>query len=111
MQNALRELEEETGLVGRSCRLAAVVTERDSHSGEQWLMFVFHCDGVTGELSRGSHEGKPSWVAIADLPLLPCPPADQHIAEAVFSGDGGVAFVNVRFDEGRLTDVTTTRDI
>jgi len=110
LANALRELAEETGLVGRSPRLRAVVTELDPVRTDAWLMFVFRVavDGPT--FSGDSREGDPAWVRLADVGQLPTPPADGAILAAVLDERPAVAFLTARYDDGRLVDVALRWD-
>lgn len=109
LDNALRELHEETGLTGRSPRLSVVVSELDAERAEAWLMFVFRVDVEAGGRLRGGDEGEPAWFELDAVAELPTPPADAAILAAVRSDAPGVAFLNVRFGDGSLRSVTTTR--
>ena len=106
---ALRELAEETGLVADGARLRAVVSEHDPVRDEAWLMFVFHAPEVAGALAGDGREGDVAWVPHARIGVLPTPPADAHIHAAVFDPAPGVAWLDLRFDGGRLARVSVAR--
>ncbi len=80
--------------------LAAVVTELDEVGGEAWLMFVFRAR-AEGAPAGDAREGEAAWVAIADLPDLPKPPADGAILDAALA-PSGLVFIRVTMDGGRL---------
>lgn len=109
LDGALRELAEETGLVGTSPRLCAVVSELDPLRGEAWLMFVFRVAVSDPTLSTATHEGHVTWVPLDDVPALPQPAADWYILAAVLEGQPGVAFLTARYEDGRLLDVAVAR--
>lgn len=111
LESALRELAEETGLVGVNPRLAAVVSELDPVRTETWLMFVFRVEVADPTLRSGHNEGEPQWVKTAEIDTLPTPPADRYILDAVLSNEPGVAFLTVRFDDGRLVGVDVRRSM
>jgi 8-oxo-dGTP diphosphatase len=77
---ALRELAEETGLVGRNPRLRGLITEVSPRKETQWLIFIFVVQEVAGDLldceSIHCAEGKLAWVPIDEVTSLPIPPAD-----------------------------------
>lgn len=108
LENACRELEEETGLRAPDPRLAVVVSEIDLATAERWIMFVFRETSPTGDIGPGSDEGRPVWVPIDDVTRKATPPADPYILEAVRAANEGVAFLHVTFDGGRLLDVRTS---
>jgi 8-oxo-dGTP diphosphatase len=105
LQNARRELEEETGLALEAVRLRAVVTEHDRRTGEAWLMFVFVAEADPSAALRGGAEGEPSWVEVARFDELATPAADRHILDAVQHESPGVAFLRVRLADGVLEGV------
>ena len=107
VDGALRELAEETGLVGHVPRLAAVVAEHDAAAGEAWLMFCVRVEAAATEFGGDGREGEPAWFDAAQVAALPTPPADGHILAAVRSAATrpGVAMLDVTFDDGRLGDV------
>ena len=107
LDGALRELAEETGLTGRTARLAAVVAEHDARAGEAWLMFCVRVDVDDPALGGDDREGTPAWVEVDAIPRLATPPADGHILAAVQAAATrpGVAMLDVTFDDGRLGDV------
>jgi 8-oxo-dGTP diphosphatase len=108
LQGALRELGEETGLDGMRPRLAAVVSEVDPVRREAWLMFAVRVDVAADGPLRAGTEGEAAWVALEDVPKLDTPPADAHILAAVLADRApGVAFLDARYDDGRLVAVTT----
>ena len=107
LENALRELTEETGLIGRNPLLSAIVTEEDRGNSDRWLMFVFRVH-AEGELVHDGPEGTVEWVALADITALPKPPADPFILAAIRSPAPTPHFLHVVFDDGRLIDVRTT---
>lgn len=107
--NALRELLEETGLAGHSPRLAAVVTELDPVRREAWLMFAFRVDVDSIGPLVSSAEGASAWVPVEDIGALPTPPADAAILAAVLDSTPGVAFMDIRYADGRLASVQTRR--
>jgi 8-oxo-dGTP diphosphatase len=109
LRGAMRELLEETGIRAPSARLAAVVTERDETSGEAWLMFVVRADIPSATPLVASDEGSLAWIPIESLSDLATPPADPHIAAVALGDDTGVAFLEVRFQDGSLVHVETTR--
>lgn len=104
LAGAGREFMEETGLHPQGLHLAAVVSEVDVASGDEWLMFVFGAR-ATGEPVGDPSEGVPRWVPMADVARLPKPPADDQILAAALSGPPGIAFLAVTFDGGRLVGV------
>ena len=110
LDNALRELKEETGATGLNPRLAVVVSELDPVLREAWLMFVFQVDVDAGDPAVASpvsdgREGLPVWVPLADVAGLATPAADGRILEAVLRGGDGVAFLNARYEDGVLASV------
>jgi 8-oxo-dGTP diphosphatase len=110
LENALRELTEETGAVGLNARLSAVVSERDAVRDEDWLLFVFRVDvdahdPALFEPAGEDREGTPAWVSIATIDQLPKPPADLYILSTVLEDRPGVAFMGVDFEDGALVDV------
>lgn len=111
LAGALRELTEETGLVGIAPRLRAVVSELDPLRREAWLMFVFRVAVTDPTLSAATHEGRAAWVPLAAVPALPQPAADGHILAAVLDERPGVAFLTARYEDGRLLDVTVARSV
>lgn len=104
LAGALRELAEETGLIGRAARLAVVVTEHDARAGEAWLMFCVRVDVDDPALGGDDREGTPAWVEVDAIPRLATPPADGHLLAAVQAATArsGVAVVDIAFDGGRL---------
>lgn len=109
LANALRELAEETGLIGHAPRLVAVATEHDAAGGEAWLMFLVRVTVGDTALTGDGREGKPAWFAPADIAALPTPPADTHFLAIVREAASrpGVAFIDLAYDGGALTDVRT----
>jgi 8-oxo-dGTP diphosphatase len=105
LDGALRELAEETGLVGRRARLRVVVSELDAVKDEAWLMFVFLVEVDDDTLGGDAREGPVAWVALADVPALAAPPADGQILAAALDERPGVAFLSARYEDGRLADV------
>jgi len=102
---ALRELAEETGLVGRDPRLRVVVAERDAVTGGAWLMFVFLVDAPDGHLRVGHREGDARWFPVEAIAALPTPDADPVIQAAALGEAPGVTFLAVRTEAGRLVGV------
>lgn len=103
LAGALREFREETGLEATRVSLAAIISELDNTRAEAWLMFVYRAF-ADGEPTGDPREGQPAWVAIADLPLLPKPPADAAMLEAALAPTG-LVFIQVTMDDGQLAGV------
>ena len=86
---ALRELAEETGLVGRHPRLRGLITEVSPRQDYQWLIFIFVVHEVAGDTldceSIDCAEGKLAWVPIDGVTSLPIPPADAIFFSRVIS--------------------------
>lgn len=109
LANALRELAEETGLQGHAPRLAAVATEHDAATGEAWLMFLVRVEVGDPALRSDGREGEPAWFAPDEIAALPTPLADPHLLAVVGEAATrpGVAFIDLAYDGGALTDVRT----
>lgn len=107
---AVRELAEETGLIGDAPRLVAVATEYDAVTGEAWLMFIVRVDVRDGTIRSDGREGEVAWVAPADVAALPAPPADASILAVVREAEvrGGVAFMGLRYERGHIAGVEIT---
>lgn len=110
LDSALRELTEETGLIGTCPRLAAVVSELDTVLDDACLMFIFRVDVPRGDPAPSHREGECRWIPLSEIAGLAIPPADPYILDAVLADDAGVTFLAVRFEDGRLVDVDTRRD-
>jgi 8-oxo-dGTP diphosphatase len=65
----IRELAEETGLVGRVRRPAGQV-ERDGPAGVSYLIDDFVCEPVGGQLRAGDDAGEARWVDRSELDAL-----------------------------------------
>jgi hypothetical protein len=72
-------------------------------------MFAFRVDVDAGGPLLGSDEGGPAWVRLEDVGALATPPADAAILAAVLDPEPGVAFLNIRYTAGRMTEVQTSR--
>jgi 8-oxo-dGTP diphosphatase len=106
---ALRELREETGLVPRSMRLAALVAELDTASGEAWLMHLFRASVEPDSQLPDSHrEGRLAWVPVWQVPRLAVPPADLVLLERVL--DERAVDLRIRLRAGRLVSVQVEAD-
>jgi 8-oxo-dGTP diphosphatase len=77
---ALRELYEETGLIGRNPALRGIITEISTRHDYQWLIFIFVVHQVTGEMlhcaERACPEGHLAWVPVQQVLQLPIPGSD-----------------------------------
>jgi 8-oxo-dGTP diphosphatase len=77
---ALRELQEETGLLGREPHLRGIITEISPRDDYQWLIFIFvthQIDGAMTELRQTDcPEGTLAWIPISQVLDLPIPEAD-----------------------------------
>ncbi len=76
---ALRELHEETGLVGRHALFRGLVTEISPLQHWQWLLFIYVVTEFEGEVRPDLREGRLRWIPVADLPTLPIPLSDASL--------------------------------
>lgn len=79
-ESALRELEEETGLVGYRPILRGIITEISPRDDYQWLIFIFLTDQFSGDANdcqqRDCPEGTLAWIPITQVTQLAIPEAD-----------------------------------
>lgn len=77
---ALRELYEETGLVGRHPRFRGLITEVSPRKDYQWIIFIFVVDQFAGDAldceAIDCREGRLAWIPVSEVAKLPIPPAD-----------------------------------
>jgi 8-oxo-dGTP diphosphatase len=86
---ALRELYEETGLVGRQPRLRGLITEVSPRNDYQWLIFIFVINQVSGDALDceviDCPEGTLAWIPINRVVDLPIPAADAIFFPRIIS--------------------------
>lgn len=99
---ALRELYEETGLVGRHPRFRGLITEVSPRKDYQWIIFIFVVYQVAGDAldcaSIDCREGKLAWIPISEVVNLPIPPADALFFPRVI-GPGPLFRAKFVYDE------------
>ncbi len=66
-QACLRELQEETGLIGSQPELIGVFSDPDRHPGQR-IAIAFRIGSVTGTLSAGDDAAAYQWVSPSELP-------------------------------------------
>ncbi|WP_379138347.1 8-oxo-dGTP diphosphatase [Paenibacillus sp. sgz500958] len=66
---AIREVKEETGLTVSNLVYKGLA-EYMNPGQERYMIFNYITYDFTGELLQGSREGKPEWVALADLETI-----------------------------------------
>jgi 8-oxo-dGTP diphosphatase len=99
---ALRELEEETGLVGQDPILRGIITEISPRDDYQWLIFIFVTDRFSGEMSDCQQidcsEGTLAWIPIAEVTQLSIPEADAIFFPHII-GDGPLFRAKFVYDQ------------
>lgn len=118
-----REIDEEAGLVLTSIALRGTITWTNfGPKREQWLGFVFLCDGWEGTPPAGNAEGSLEWIertrllaacdddeavrAAADLPMWA---GDRHFVPLVFDDDPRAFHGTMPYDGDRPRSWTYER--
>lgn len=69
---AIREIEEETGLIAKKLKLLGFITFPDfNHDGEDWYSFVYRVTEFEGELIKECDEGTLHWVPYDQIMSIP----------------------------------------
>ena len=79
-ETAIREMQEETGLIIRNPEMKAILTfpdNGDSPFGDEWHVFVFYSKKFSGILTSKCPEGRLEWIPKHELPKLPSWEGDQ----------------------------------
>jgi 8-oxo-dGTP diphosphatase len=85
---AIREIQEESGLVATGLSLRGTVSWPGfGKGGQDWFGFVFRVDSFTGQAHGGNQEGTLQWVPIKDLPQMPMWKSDFEWLPMVFDAD------------------------
>ena len=85
-QCAVRETEEETGLIiaPDDLHLFAMVAEKAYHGDTHWLMFLFRCKKPIDQLPPDISEGSFAFFAREKIKTLPIPETDQAALWPIF---------------------------
>ncbi|MEA3337319.1 MAG: 8-oxo-dGTP diphosphatase [Chloroflexota bacterium] len=94
---AVRELEEETGLLARAPKLRVIAAETSPRPDWQWLMFIYLARDVEGTVT-GCDEGDLAWVPINEVPNLSIPQADAIFFPYVVGDDQGPISMKFEYD-------------
>ncbi|WP_067840236.1 8-oxo-dGTP diphosphatase [Amphibacillus sediminis] len=81
-ESVIREVREETGLLVANPQLYSVATmtkKSAQYPKDEWMMFTFKADKVSGELVKECSEGELEWVDVAELASIPTAPSDRII--------------------------------
>lgn len=99
LQAAVREFEEETGLVAQDARLCGIVREVSPVPTWQWLIFMYRVTRFTGTLLADPPEGDLEWVPIQDLSNRTLPDADRVFTPKLLAGRDSVYEAVFRYDD------------
>jgi 8-oxo-dGTP diphosphatase len=95
---AIRELQEETGLVARGQpRLRVIATETSPRANWQWLMFIYLVTDFKGQLGHCA-EGDLAWIPVEQVPDLPIPQADAIFYPYVVGDLAGPISMKFEYD-------------
>jgi 8-oxo-dGTP diphosphatase len=97
---AVRELQEETGLVthGRP-ELRVIATETSPLPNWQWLMFIYLVTDFSGQVGQ-CDEGDLAWIPTGQVLSLPIPQADAIFFPFVVGGSPGPISMKFEYDAG-----------
>lgn len=98
---AVREVEEETGLVPTRTRLRAIITQVAPIPRQQWMLFIYWMERCRGRLLSRTREGEARWVPIQSVlqGKVPLPEADRFFLPRVLSREPGV--LSMKFEHRR----------
>jgi 8-oxo-dGTP diphosphatase len=96
---AIRELEEETGLLAREVHFRGLVTEVSPRGDWQWLLFIYVVTRFEGDVVGDDREGRLAWQPISVLDTLPTPASDRYFGPAVLDLRGPFFEAMMTFDE------------
>ena len=97
-EGALRELQEETGLVAEQAELRAIITETSPRPDWQWLIFIYRVVEPVGELSSDQREGQLHWFDTNELAALQIPEGDRIFMPKVLSAQAGIWEARLVYD-------------
>ncbi|MYL34035.1 NUDIX domain-containing protein [Pontibacillus yanchengensis] len=89
-ESVIREYKEETGLTLQQPRLNGVfsfVIKDGNHTVQEWMMFTFYCENVTGDLLSTSPEGELEWVDLAEVLQKPMAEGDRRYYKHILSSN------------------------
>lgn len=92
-----REVREETGLIiyqPRLCGVFSIVLQENRQTVDEWMMFTFFADKMTGQMLTACEEGSLLWHDIAGISALETAPGDQYFLEPIAAEQ---AFLTGRF--------------
>ncbi len=95
---AIREMQEETGLVVERPALRGVITEVSPVEHYQWMMFVFVAPRFAGQVGQ-CREGELAWIPIDRVLQLPIPQADAVFFPRIITPSAGVYQAKFIYDE------------
>ncbi|MBF0287416.1 MAG: 8-oxo-dGTP diphosphatase [SAR324 cluster bacterium] len=90
MEAAMREVYEETGLRVQALQLKGILTfpdDGDSPFGDEWQVFVFYTNHISGKLTINCPEGKLAWIPREELLDLPMWEGDKLFTPKVFKNE------------------------
>jgi 8-oxo-dGTP diphosphatase len=97
LECAVRELQEETGLIARRLTLRGLVAEVSPRPDYQWILFIYVTDDPEGELVQ-CNEGHLAWVDVNAVPLLPIPQADAIFFPRIIQDSGPLYQARYAYD-------------
>lgn len=102
---AIREIEEETGLIvaAKDLHLTGIVSEESFDDRMHWLMFIFEHRGAVHVDRLEFDEGKLEWHERSELPKLAIPRTDREVIWPLFwQHRGGFFAVHIRCADGAM---------
>ncbi len=97
---AVRELQEETGLIARRPELRIIATETSPLPNWQWLMFIYLVTDFQGDLNGDCIEGDLAWIPVDEVLDLPIPQADAIFYPLVIGDQTGLISIKFEYDAG-----------
>lgn len=102
---AVREIQEETGLIATDCQLVGFITFPNfQHDEEDWYSFVYRVRGFEGEVRSDCPEGTLAWIPYGELMDLPTWEGDYHFLEWILNEQPFFTAKFVYDLAGNLTD-------
>lgn len=102
-----REIFEETGLKIKNPKLKVVTTEIGPQN-YNWILFIFTCSNLSGELKESS-EGKLEWKYIRNLPGENMSQIDKMMLPYVFDEKQYVMYL--RYDENKECTIESLDEV